>query len=164
MIELTEDLPFIALRKTWQPVALSSDLPAGRVTGYTLLERELVLARFTDGRLLAADVACPHKGARLSAGRICNGELMCPYHGWRFDSHGRCQSIPSLIDSNPDKLRLSHLRTYSVLERYGMVWVKLDPSGAHALPDVPEFENPAWTYRLGPPTRFAAGFRREIEN
>ncbi len=163
-MELTEDLPFRALRQTWQPVALASALPPGRVLGYTLLEQELVLARFTDGTLLAADVACPHKGARLSGGCIRDGALMCPYHGWRFDARGACESIPSLVEPNAQKLALSHLRTYAVQERYGMVWVKLDAAGAHELPDVPEFENAAWTYRLGPPTPFRAGFRREMEN
>lgn len=161
---LTEDLPFLALRQTWQPVALASELNGGALINYTLLDQELVIARFPDGRLLAADVACPHKGARLSAGCIREGELMCPYHGWRFNSAGECQSIPSLIAPNPEKLALAHLRTYAVQERYGMIWVKLDPRGAHELPDVPEFEDPRWSYRLGPSMRFAAGFRREIEN
>jgi phenylpropionate dioxygenase-like ring-hydroxylating dioxygenase large terminal subunit len=34
----------------------------------------------------------------------------------------------------------------------------------HELPDVPEFEDPLWTYRMGPPMVFAAGWRREVEN
>ena len=29
---------------------------------------------------------------------------------------------------------------------------------------IAEFEDPAWTYRLGPPMAFAAGWRREVEN
>lgn len=160
---LAEDVAIAALRRTWQPVANAAELPAGRVKGYTLLGTELVLSRFADGRLLAADVACPHKGARLSAGCIRDGELVCPYHGWRFDAAGACLSIPSLVEPNPEKLALSHLRTYAVQERYGFVWVKLAASG-HALPDVPEFENPAWTYVMGPPTPFGAGWRREVEN
>ncbi len=161
---LDEDSPFQALRRTWQPVALSADLRAGDVTGRTLLEQDLVLARFADGRLLAADVACPHKGARLSGGCIDQDQLMCPYHGWRFDAEGACQSIPSLVEPNPQKCALSHLKSYAVQERYGMVWVKLDPAGAHELPDIPEFEDSRWSYRLGPPMTFQAGFRREIEN
>ena len=157
---LTEDHPFIALRQTWQPVALATDLAPGSVTGYTLLDCELVLARFENGGLLAADVACPHKGARLSAGCIRDGELMCPYHGWRFDAAGACQNLPSLVAPNPDKLALSHLRTHPIQERYGMIWVKLEAAGDHELPEVPEFENPAWSYQLGPPVRFQTGFRR----
>lgn len=168
-MQLTEDLPFTVLRRTWQPVANSADLKAGAVTGYTLLDTPLLLARFEDGRLLAADPSCPHKGAQLTLGCIRHGEIVCPYHGWRFDSAGACQSIPSLVDPPADKLSLSHLRTYPVAERYGFVWVKLEegtlPNGAvHELPHVPEFENPAWSYEMGPPTPFAAGWRREVEN
>src|SRR4051812_26687658 len=121
-MSLSEESPFVALRRTWQPVANSADLKRGGVVGYTLLDTELVLARFDDGRLLAADVACPHKGARLSNGTIRDGQLTCPYHGWRFDGTGACQSIPSLVDANADKLALSHLRSYPVRERYGIVW------------------------------------------
>lgn len=160
---LTEDAAIAALRRTWQPVANAADLLPGKVTGYTLLGTELVISRFADGGLLAADVACPHKGARLTAGCIRDGELVCPYHGWRFDAAGACLSIPSLVEPSPEKLGLSHLRTYEVQERYGFVWVKL-AAGPHALPDVPEFENGAWTYMMGPPMRFAAGWRREVEN
>lgn len=161
---LTEELPFAALRRTWQPVANAAELRPGAVLGRTLLDTELVLARFPDGTLLAADVACPHKGARLSAGCIRDGALMCPYHGWRFDAAGQCLSIPSLVAPNPQKLALSHLRTHAVQERYGFIWVKLDAAGGHDLPRVPEFEDPRWSYQLGPPTRFAAGWRREVEN
>lgn len=160
---LTEETAAAALRRTWQPVANAAALPPGKVIGYTLLDIELVIARFADGGLLAADVACPHKGARLSAGCIRDGELVCPYHGWRFNPAGDCQSIPSLVEPNPEKLALSHLRAYEVQERYGFVWVKLATS-PHALPLVPEFEDPRWTYVMGPPTKFAAGWRREVEN
>jgi vanillate O-demethylase monooxygenase subunit len=160
---LTEDTAVAALRRTWQPVANAADLPAGKIIGYTLLNVELVVVRFADGGLLAADTACPHKGARLTAGCLHRGELVCAYHGWRFNAAGECQSIPSLVEPNPEKLALSHLRTYAVQERYGLVWVKLETSD-HALPDVPEFEDPRWTYVMGPPMRFAAGWRREVEN
>ena len=161
---LNEDLPFAALRGTWQPVANAEDLPPGKVTGVTLLNPELVVARFPDGSLLAADVACTHKGARLSAGCFRDGKLMCAYHGWKFDAQGHCQNIPSLVEPNPEKLALSKLPNYPVQERYGFIWVKLEAAGTHELPVIPEFENPAWTYRMGPPMKFQAGFRREIEN
>lgn len=166
---LTEDDVFSALRHTWQPVALSTDLQPGTVTGYTLLEQELVIARFADGGLLAADVACPHKGARLSKGHLCDGRLQCPYHGWCFDSRGRCESIPSLVEPNAEKQALAALRTYPICERYGMIWVKLSngdgPRGEpHTLPEIPEFEDPSWTYRACRPMVFASGWRREVEN
>jgi phenylpropionate dioxygenase-like ring-hydroxylating dioxygenase large terminal subunit len=163
-MQLSEENAFKAMRGTWQPVANAADLPRGKVIDYKLLETELVVARFDDGALLAADVACPHKGARLSSGCIRDGELMCPYHGWRFDAAGACQSIPSLVAPNPEKLALSHLRSYPIQERYGYIWVKLDASSPHELPNVPEFEDPRWTYKMGPPMVFGSGWRREVEN
>ena len=89
---LTEETVLQSMRRTWQPVANASTLPAGSVLGYTLLETEWVIARFANGDLLAADVACPHKGARLSAGCLREGLLMCPYHGWTFSASGECRS------------------------------------------------------------------------
>src|SRR5690606_36636526 len=38
------------------------------------------------------------------------------------------------------------------------------PSGDHTMPAVPEVERDDWAFRLGPPTFFRAGFRREVEN
>lgn len=44
---LTEDGVIAALRRTWQPVANASDLPVGNIIGYTLLNTDLVVTRFT---------------------------------------------------------------------------------------------------------------------
>jgi vanillate O-demethylase monooxygenase subunit len=151
------------MKRTWQPVALTRDLPEGGVLAYRLFDVDLVVARLPAG-LLAAENSCPHKGARLSRGRICEETLQCPYHGWRFNQRGDCVNIPSLLDPPADKLRLSRLRNYPVLERYGMVWVQMEADPGVTLPEVPEFEDKSWTYLVGPPTPFRAGFRREIEN
>jgi phenylpropionate dioxygenase-like ring-hydroxylating dioxygenase large terminal subunit len=161
--QLTEETPFQVMRRSWQPVALGSDVPPGGILSYRLFDTDLLVARFSSG-LLAAEDACPHKGARLSRGRICDGALQCPYHGWRFNGRGECVNIPSLLDPPADKLSLSHLRNYPVLERYGMIWVQMEPDENFRLPDIPEFEDSAWTFLPGPPTLFRAGFRREIEN
>jgi vanillate O-demethylase monooxygenase subunit len=161
--ELTEDLPFKVLRRTWQPVALSRDLKENQVRGYRLLDQEIIVARFP-GKLLSAQAWCPHKGMRLELGTIAGGELRCPYHGWKFDACGNCTNIPSLIEPVPNKQEQARLETYDVRERYGMVWVKLDRGEAAPLPDVPEFENREWTYAIAEPMVFQSGFRREIEN
>ena len=160
---LPDDLPFQVLRKTWQPVATSGALGEGRILAYRLLDEEIVVARM-DGRILAAQNGCPHKGARLEIGTICDGELRCAYHGWKFDAGGNCTNIPSLIQPVPNKQEQARLRTFDAKERYGMVWVKLDPEEFSPLPDVPEFEDPSWVYRVADPMPFDTGFRREIEN
>ena len=42
--------------------------------------------------------------------------------------------------------------------------MRLDAEEVSPLPDVPEFEDEKWTYLVAEPMKFAAGFRREIEN
>lgn len=160
---LTEDVPFKVLRRTWQPVALSRDLPENGLRSYRLLGEELVVARFPDG-LLAAQNSCPHKGMKLDRGCLRDRELRCAYHGWKFDRSGACTNIPSLIQALPDKQEQARLTTYAVRERYGMVWVRLDANELSPLPDVPEFEDARWIYSVAEPMVFQAGFRREIEN
>ena len=160
---LTDDLPFLIMRRTWQPVALSADVPEGGIAGYRLLDCDVVIARLPDG-LIAADSTCPHKGMRLDLGRVEDGLLMCAYHGWRYDRTGACAGIPSLPMPSIKKLKCAHLVTYAVQERYGMIWVQLDFDELACLPDIPEFENGNWTVLHGPPTQFRCGVRREIEN
>jgi phenylpropionate dioxygenase-like ring-hydroxylating dioxygenase large terminal subunit len=164
-MEITEATPFQTLRKTWQPVGLSRDLGAGETLAYTLLGEEIVVVRFEDGRLLATLDACPHKGMRLSCGYLAEGRLTCAYHGWQWGGSGQCEGVPSLPDPPQRLLDKASLETFDVMERYGMVWVKLDAGEVATLPDVPEFEErDGWRYLLAEPMPFACGFRREIEN
>jgi vanillate O-demethylase monooxygenase subunit len=160
---LDEASPFKALRRTWQPVANSRDLPENGVRGYRLLDEDLVIARL-EGKLLVAPSACPHKGMRLEKGKVFRGELQCAYHGWRFDAGGRCTNIPSLYDESTQKREQAKLTAFEARERYGMIWVKLDRDELAPLPEVPEFEGHGWTYRVADPVPFQSGFRREIEN
>lgn len=164
-MEITEATPFDVLRTTWQPVGCSRDLDAGGTLAYTLLGEEIVVVRFEDGSLLATLDACPHKGMRLSCGYLAEGRLTCAYHGWQWGKSGQCVGVPSLPDPPQRLLDKASLQTFDVMERYGMVWVKLDPDEAAPLPDIPEFEEKGgWRYLLAEPMPFACGFRREIEN
>jgi nitrite reductase (NADH) small subunit len=38
-----------------------------------------------DGRLLAIDAVCPHRGGPLDLGLLSQGAVTCPLHGWSFD-------------------------------------------------------------------------------
>jgi vanillate O-demethylase monooxygenase subunit len=164
-MEITEATPFQILRKTWQPVGLSRDLSVGETLAYTLLGEEIVVVRFEDGRLLATLDACPHKGMRLSCGYLAAGRLTCAYHGWQWGAGGQCEGVPSLLDPPQRLLDKASLKTFDVVERYGMVWVKLDDDEVATLPDIPEFEEQdGWRYLVVEPMPFACGFRREIEN
>ena len=164
-MDISEDAPFQVLHQTWQPVALARDLRAGEAVSYTLLGEEVVVARFEDGTLLATRDACPHKGMKLSCGHVADGRLTCAYHGWQWGPGGACVGVPSLPDPPQRLLDKAGLETFSVQERYGFVWVRLDAEEAAPLPDVPEFEGAGgWQYLPIAPMPFACGFRREVEN
>lgn len=158
-----EDLPFRILEREWQPVAIGADLKQGDIKSFVLLNTEIVVARLSTG-LLAAENICPHKGMKLSLGTVCEDRLQCAYHGWQFDRSGNCMNIPSLIEPPTNILKISKLKRYAIQERYGMIWVQMIEDKSNTVPDIPEFEDPEWTYVLAPPTVFECGFRREIEN
>ena len=154
--------PFHILRATWQPVALTRDLTPGVIRQVVLLGEELVLARTAEGILCVRD-RCPHRGARFGIGRIEGDGIVCPYHGWKFDKTGQCTSIPSLGGACA-VAKGTRLPAFRCCERYGFVWVLLAPQAVAEIPEIPEFEHPAWDYAVAEPMAFATGFRREIEN
>ena len=69
------------LRRYWQPVALSEELPAGGAPlAVKILGEELVLFRDDKGRVGLLGIHCSHRGTDLSYGRIEDGGLRCLYH------------------------------------------------------------------------------------
>lgn len=106
----------------WHPVALTEAVGAEPLA-LSLLGRELVLWRGTQGALNAFADACPHRGARLSLGRVVQGQLECPYHGWQFAADGRCMRVPALPGFVPPSTHCAHV--FDVQEAYGLAWVRL---------------------------------------
>jgi vanillate O-demethylase monooxygenase subunit len=145
-----------AMRKFWHPVFPSAGLGEGRPQAVELLAEELVLARL-NGQVVAMQDLCRHFQAKLSLGEIRSlpgaGQcLMCPYHGWSYDSQGRCVAIPQLTSDRqiPADARVP---VYRVAERYGLIWVALDPNPHFDLPDFPMVDDPA--FLTGPLRRYA---------
>lgn len=146
----------------WHPVALSAEVTAAAPFAARLLDQDLVLYRTAAGLTAAADL-CVHRGAPLSLGCMKEGAIACAYHGYRYDGHGRCTLIPAHPGSPiPAKLRL---RTFGVLERYGLVWVKLDEESEEAsLPVFAEHDDPAFQVIPVPPFDWKASAGRQIES
>jgi phenylpropionate dioxygenase-like ring-hydroxylating dioxygenase large terminal subunit len=115
----------------WHPVARIDDL-RDQPVAVTLLDRALVLWRDAAGGAHAWADQCPHRGASLSRGRVMfmpgtpgGARLECPYHGWRFGADGHCAEIPALPGFVPPEGHRA--RTYELTERYGLLWVRLEP-------------------------------------
>ena len=144
----------------WFAVAWSREVEAGKPVARRLLGRDIVLWRSSEDIHCWLDL-CVHRGARLSLGQVRGDCLVCPYHAWEYDATGQCVRIPAHPQQKPPVKARAH--TYSVRERYGMVWVCM----GEPLADVPEFAygtDPEFRLVLAGPYSFRALGPRLIEN
>ena len=148
------------LAKCWHPVALSDAVKADAPHAVRLLDQDVVLYRAQEGLVAAPDL-CPHRGASLSLGKMRDGRLECPYHGYRYDGVGRCVLIPAHPGAPiPSKLAL---RRFETTERYGLIWVCLDPPASFAVPEFPAFRRDGFQVIPLPPFDWACSAGRQIE-
>ena len=147
------------LANFWYPVALA-DRVGDRPVSVTLLDQKLVLYRTSQG-IAAANDLCLHRGVPLSMGWIERDTLVCSYHGFRYDAQGRCIEIPAHPGAAiPPKLCL---KTYPVEERYGLVWTCLSGQPAAPLPELPEWDDPAFQKAMPGPIDLRATAGRQLE-
>jgi nitrite reductase/ring-hydroxylating ferredoxin subunit len=127
------------LRRYWQPLLLSSELPErdGPPVRVRLLGEDLVAFRDTAGRVGALGNHCPHRGTSLFFGRNEECGIRCVYHGWKFDVDGNCVDMPNVSAENDFKHKIRHI-AYPCVERGGVIWTYMGPAGT--APVVPEFE------------------------
>jgi phenylpropionate dioxygenase-like ring-hydroxylating dioxygenase large terminal subunit len=149
-----------ALAVFWYPVAFAHDVTEQPYAA-TLLDERVVVYRITDGSLVAARDICYHRGVPLSMGHVDGDEIVCKYHGLRYDPSGRCTRIPA-HPGGAISPRL-HLDVYDVQERYGRVWVRLVNDGAAALPEMAEWDDPAYVRVLPDSIVINAAAGRQVE-
>jgi vanillate O-demethylase monooxygenase subunit len=128
--------------EAWYVTAWSHEVshePVRRV----VCEIPVALYRTRDGRAVALEDRCPHRGYPLSAGRVVDDTLECGYHGFTFDGSGACTRIPAQ-DIVP---RRTAVRSFPVVERDGWIWIWTgDPAHADEsrVPDTHWMTDPAW--------------------
>lgn len=67
----------------WTWVLEASELARPGVRSVQWGALRVAVFRLADGRLLALEDRCPHRGARLSGGLVYEGDrVACPDHGW----------------------------------------------------------------------------------
>jgi len=148
------------LASFWHPVARVADL-GDRPVAARLLDQELVIYRTPAGLTVAADL-CVHRGAPLSLGRMGGGLIRCAYHGYGYDGAGACASLPAHPEAPiPRKL---HLRVFRSAERYGLLWVCLDPASPREIPPFPEYGAAGFQAIHVPPLAWAASAGRQLES
>ncbi|HZT07989.1 MAG TPA: Rieske 2Fe-2S domain-containing protein [Chloroflexota bacterium] len=127
------------MRRYWQPVALSEELPPGGAPlPVRLLGEDLVLYRpdASDAAgspgLLGAH--CAHRGADLSYGRVEGGRLRCIYHGWLYNGAGRCIEQPGEPEGSTLRQSIRQI-AYPCQEKNGMIFAYLGPGDPPLLPN-----------------------------
>ena len=159
--ETTATPPDPLLWNDWFPVAIAADIAPGDHRAVRLLDEALVLWRAADGRLMAWDDRCPHRGARLSLGRVVGDLIACPYHGWRFDGTGRCTLKPAQPSAPLPAAPMT--RAFRVQERLGLVWVCLGTPSREVIP-YEAFEDTRLRNIMAGPYDVAACATRVVEN
>lgn len=122
------------LRRYWQPVALSEELPRGGAPlSIRILGEDLVLFRDEVGRPGILALHCSHRGADLSYGRIEDGGLRCIYHGWLYDIRGNCLEQPGEPLGSDFHNKIRHA-AYPCQEVAGLVFTYMGPGEPPLLP------------------------------
>jgi phthalate 4,5-dioxygenase len=122
------------LRRYWQPVALSEELPqGGPPQTVRIMGEDLVLFRDDQGRPGLLGLHCSHRGTDLSYGRIEDGGLRCLYHGWLYDVRGRVLDQPGEPGGGAQRDAICHL-AYPCQEAAGIVFTYMGPGDPPLLP------------------------------
>ncbi|GAA4258421.1 aromatic ring-hydroxylating dioxygenase subunit alpha [Dactylosporangium darangshiense] len=146
------------LARGWYALARAEDVGTAPLAA-TLLDVPLVVYRTGSG-IVVADDLCPHRGVPLSLGTGDGTTIACAYHGLRFGAGGACVAIPA--DPAAKVPARMHLRTYPVLERYGLVWTCLDHRGG-GVPPMPGWDEAGFQRVTCPPFDVAAFAGRQVE-
>lgn len=118
----------------WYYALPSHELAPKGVKAIQLCGQELVLFRGEDGKVGALDAYCPHMGTHLGKGKVVGNTVRCFFHHWQFNTEGTCTNIPCQADI-PAKAKVPY---YSVVEKFGAIWVYPDAAPRHELVDFPE--------------------------
>jgi phenylpropionate dioxygenase-like ring-hydroxylating dioxygenase large terminal subunit len=119
--------------KAWYSAGWSHEFNRYKPLRRRIVDHDIVFFRGFEGRIIALDAMCPHRGADLGIGIVINDNIQCPLHGWQFNGHGKCVAIPSQCPSKkiPSK---AEVKSYHVVESQGIIWIWPDdaqPKNAH---------------------------------
>ena len=150
------------LKQSWYAAGTVEEIGRRKPVARTILGERLALWRDAAGRIVAMSDRCLHRNAPLSAGELFDGCIGCPYHGWVYDREGRLVKIPAQPDGA--EVPALRIRTWPVLERYGLVWVWMGDEAITAEPfPMPYWDTPGWKayYMI---TEFDNGVTQLVEN
>ena len=114
------------LRNAWYMAAWADELHDEGILGRTLLDRNWVIWRLSDGSVAMLADRCPHRFAPLSKGERHGDTIRCGYHGLGFDKTGACVHEP--FGKAPPKAQVDSLPV--VVKHKGIWFWPGDPARA----------------------------------
>jgi len=150
------------LRNVWYVAATASEV--GRTLHrIKVLGEDIAVYRTEKGDPVALEDACPHRKLPLSMGRLKGDEVECGYHGLTFNRSGACVKAPGQERIPPS----AKIRSYPVLERYGLVWIWMgEPELANPAEIFPveHYDDPDWGVSRGDPIDIACNYLLITDN
>lgn len=134
------------LRRFWQPVHVSAELPEDRIVPIKILGEDLALYRGESGTPRLMTNECPHRLSVLNTGWIEGETVRCRYHGWRFDEGGGCVEQPG--EPKPFCHKVPKLASYPTHEAHGLIFAYFGEGEPPAFAPLPGLEDGAqenWT-------------------
>lgn len=131
------------IRNTWYVAAWDKEVTREGLFSRTIAGVPVLLYRRDDGRVVAMEDRCCHRGAPLSMGRREGDCVRCMYHGLKFEPSGQCVEAPAQ-QRIPVHARV---RTFPVVEQHRWVWIWMgDPHRADPalIPDTRWLDHPDW--------------------
>lgn len=110
------------LRRFWQPIHLSRNLPKGRPIPLHILDQDFTLFRGESGDAHLIGPTCAHRGVSLAIGRVEGESIRCFYHGWKFDQIGQCTEQPAEKDPFCERVKVPG---YPTREYLGLIFAYL---------------------------------------
>ena len=133
-------------KNTWYVGCTSEELTE-KPLGRQICNEKIVFYRDGEGKAVALEDFCPHRGAPLSLGFIEDGKLVCGYHGLKMDGNGKTDSMPKQrVQGFPC------VRAFPAEERHGYIWVWTGDAALANTDEIPQLEwadNPAWGFGGG---------------
>jgi len=107
----------------WMRVCGQDELGRRAVRTVASLIVEIAVFHLEDGRMVAIEDRCPHRGAPLSSGAVYDGDkVACFDHGWTI----------RLTDGRVEPPEQGCVRTFPVKVEAGSVFVLVPVPGQHA--------------------------------
>jgi len=131
------------IKNTWYVAGWDKEVGPSELFARTIIGIPVLMYRGEDGKIVALEDRCCHRGAPLSIGRREGDCVRCMYHGLKFNAHGQCVEAPAQQRIPPQ----ARVRTFPVVERNRWIWIWMGDAEAAdpaLIPDTHWLDDPAW--------------------